>query len=112
MKPVHELLQYPLNEYKDMLLESLIHWANTHTNSHKQLQQVILTKSIQNWFLKEYKKSENEWRAIIKQYPNSSTTDKRKLYITIVSRVYTVYPNSLLKELKNQIKGVSIYNLN
>lgn len=112
MKTILEVTNQTPKERNEMLREAFFFWAGKYTDTKTQLQIVLCSKAIQNWFSVEYKKNEDEFLILINRLPETNVKDDNVLYNRMMNRIYEIYPSVLLNEIKKKYKGLPIHNLN
>lgn len=112
MKEILKFTQQTEAEHNKLILEKFIFWAGEITENRTQWQIVLTNRPIQNWFFQEYEKLEQEFISITKMYPRGSQRDDERLYVRVISAIYTIYPGALLEEIKRKHKEIPTKNLN
>lgn len=100
MKPTHEILEAPKQEYDLMVWNIYLNWAGIYATNSIMFQQMLVNKSITNWFNCEYSKLNKEFKKAVTPYQHLKPKDKRKLFVNIVGRIYEIHPKPLIDEYK------------
>jgi hypothetical protein len=103
-------VDYLMNELQasqtkeDFILSFWMFWAQSVTVNSREFQNVVASTPISNWFMTELKKTENEFRSLISEYPDTQGKDKDWLYIKCTYKVMSRFPMSLLDTAKKREK--------
>ena len=111
-------VDYLMNELQasqtkeDFILSFWMFWAQSVTVNSREFQNVVASTPISNWFMTELKKTENEFRSLISEYPDTQGKDKDWLYIKCVNKLISRFPKSLLDQAKKpqtiKVAGIRI----
>lgn len=111
-------VDYLMNELQasqtkeDFILSFWMFWAQSVTVNSREFQNVVASTPISNWFMTELKKTENEFRSLISEYPDTQGKDKDWLYIKCVNKLMSRFPKSLLDQAKKpqtiKVAGIRI----
>ena len=112
MKKVLQITNVSQKQYNELLLESFLFWAGKHTFTKTQYQIVLTSKPIKKWFFNQYEKLNAEFVHFIERHPNASVKDNERLYARMIGKIYEIYPQVLLDDIKKQYNGIPIHNLN
>lgn len=97
---------------EDFILSFWMFWAQSVTVNSREFQNVVASTPISNWFMTELKKTENEFRSLISEYPDTQGKDKDWLYIKCVNKLMSRFPKSLLDQAKKpqtiKVAGIRI----
>ena len=112
MKPIHEILDFKAQEYEKLIFQTYFNWAVLYCNRDAcMLQQIIISRAINNWFNTEITKLYKEFRDLVKPYHNLPSKDKRQLFVNTITRIYEIYPKSILQQYKPR-KIITTFNNN
>lgn len=112
MKTILEVTNQTPKERNEMLREAFFFWAGKYTNTRTQLQIVLCSKIIQNWFSNEYKKNEDEFLDLVNRLPEASVKDNNAFYNRVMQRVYEVYPSVFLNEILEKNNEITKFSIN
>lgn len=111
-------VDYLMNELQasqtkeDFILSFWMFWAQSVTVNSREFQNVVASTPISNWFMTELKKTENDFRSLISEYPDTQGKDKDWLYIKCVNKLMSRFPKSLLDQAKKpqtiKVAGIRI----
>lgn len=101
IKEVISITNYKQTDYNEMLIESLLYWADKHSTSRTTFQKLVSSTQIRNWFFTQYQKYETEFIHFVRRHPNANKDDNKRLYARMVGKIYSIYPKSLIESLKD-----------
>ncbi|MDN3673108.1 hypothetical protein QWY99_08615 [Flavobacterium branchiarum] len=96
-----ELLQSTKNK-EDFILEFWELWTLSVTTTTREFQQVFANTLVNKWFITELAKEEKEFKLLSDRYPESTGTDKDKLYCECINKLMSRFPMSLLQNAKKR----------
>ena len=112
--PVHKLVGYTEDQLQKLIFETMFNWADLYSNnSFSRMQFLLANRQINNWFRVEFKKLIDLFRADLAASEllyKTNTKDRRKLFVTTISKVYDVYPRVLMTEVKASEENIKIKN--
>lgn len=94
-------LQHSENK-EDFVLSLWMFWSESVTVSAREYQKVLSSRPINNWFLTELKKEDDEFFSLTSRYPEISGQDKDLLYIKCIYKLFSIFPMALLKAAKKR----------
>lgn len=107
---LHKILQVDKKQYEDIVLLTFLDWCISMSTSNAMLQEMLCSRSIQNYFKHEYGKLEDEFKLLIKDYIHLSASDKNAFYADFTDKIFKNYPGALLPRIKK--KKLKYQNLN
>lgn len=99
----HEVLGITKHQYEMRLMSLYLQWINIHArNCDKTVQKLMISKSINKWFLKEYSKHLKEFKQSLNPYlkqTNITKSDKQLLWYKTVTKIFKTYPKPLIDQV-------------
>ncbi|MDM1396549.1 hypothetical protein HX049_05115 [Myroides odoratimimus] len=99
---LHKILQVDKKYYQEAVLLTFIDWCRSLSTSNVMFQEMLCSKSIQNYFKHEYGKLEDEFKSQIKDYIDLPANDKNAFYADVTGKIFKNYPGALLPRIKKR----------
>ncbi len=80
MSKILKLLAITAEDYFDMYFGSYWRWCESVSINDAQTQMVLANALVNKYYNMEYAKCEKEFLYLLKDYPNTSPEDARKIY--------------------------------
>jgi hypothetical protein len=77
-------------------------WCDSVTANTREFQQVLANRPVNKWFLTELKKEEDECEKLLLSYTNVSQSDRNRLYLKCIYKLFSRFPQSLLENAKKR----------
>ena len=99
MKSINQYLGITPSEYEDMIQRHWQNWTEGNAVSLRHWQKLLISGSINRWFLTELKKIEEEFRRTVARYDETDTVTKldyNKCFHRLVIRLHELRPSILV----------------
>jgi hypothetical protein len=115
-KPIHKIIGKTEHEYQMLLLQIMLDWSGLYAQGNDKKTQVLLSnRQINNWFRCEAAKLVREFRRVLIPFENErniTCKERCRLFVEIITKIYEIYPSSLLSEHKNILNESKHFNKN
>jgi len=99
MKTIQEILNISEEAYQFYIWQTWLAWASCHNKTPQELQALIANTSLFNWWMKEYRTLENEFKVKVNPYIGKvSTQELFNLYDKETDRIAIYYSKPLIKQ--------------
>lgn len=113
-KPIHKLVGYTEEELDKLTFEIMFNWADLYSDkSFSRMQFLLANRQINNWFRVELKKLITLFREDLAESElryKTNMRDRRKLFVTTITKIYEIYPKVLMIEVKTSEKIIGNKN--
>jgi hypothetical protein len=106
---VIDYLQMTSIDYDENLLKTYMSWCDKYADSPSKFQQLLANARINKWFLMEYSKMQNNFLASVPHLPKT-THSLNYHYNGFVLQIFTIYPKSIIDELKTNDTFIQMIN--
>lgn len=97
----HQILGISNDTYELNILNIWFVWCSKHSSTQIQLQRLMTSPGLFNWWKQQYKKYETEFLEDAKPY-DLTQSDALNLYMRSVQKIHFIYSKPLIqKALKN-----------
>lgn len=95
---------------EDFLLQFWFYWVESVTITHREFQQVLVSASVNRWFIDFIAKEEKEFKVLSSRYSVLEGQGKEidMLYIKCVEKVMSRFPQALLQSAKRRVEKPQI----
>jgi len=113
MEATYKILEATKEEFDLMFIDIFLNWAGVYAEDNDMLQQIITCKKIAKWYNIEYERLNAVFKDIMIVYCHVDVMTKREFYVELISMIYDLYPENLIKNCKIDTKiAYETYNLN
>lgn len=111
MKPIHTLIGFTEAQYEDIILDTMLQWADIYGDgSPKKTQILLANRHINNWFRVEMRKLLKMYRTYLEPYenvPGITTQERRTLFLDVIEKIFDIYPKALMTQQKfTEVKAI------
>lgn len=99
MVQIQTILGYTKKEYELLTLSVFMQWCDKHSSTDWELQELLLSQELLNWFKIEFKELEQEFIQTTKPYVKKlAKTDALKYYSKVIFKIVEFFPSALFPD--------------
>lgn len=117
MKKIYQILQMTPEDYEEFVLTFWMRWTESVTVDHREFLRVFSNAPVNEWFVTELKKCEEEFRLLASRYERNpdNLIEIRMCFDDVTYKMYSIFPKALLESAKKitdkTVAGIPINKL-